>query len=281
MTRQLTTQNATITTAAVEVKTLTISGKQVTLAVFRQLKEEPLIAEDGTLNGEPWGVVNYHPDKCGDAPKHSHVVWQKGSDLCRSRVSAVPGFDYVTPTGATSDSHWYTSTIANRYLTCLVLLGLRTGREPLLSPRSQGLSEIRPETATHMARLELPAEHSETDAFPVMATVSKAAVDATDLAVRYRAAQESINRGFSVYESSHSPDWQAKAISHRRETAQNARLKYEDAMQALEVVVERCGGLVEVKCAYTAEIRAEEARRQRHRDVRADLAELPQLFIAV
>uniref|UniRef100_UPI00056CBB60 hypothetical protein n=1 Tax=Streptomyces exfoliatus TaxID=1905 RepID=UPI00056CBB60 len=72
MTKQLTTQNATITTATVEVKTLTISGKQVTLAVFRQLREQPLIAQDGTLNGEPWGIVNYPPDKCGD-DRFAHV----------------------------------------------------------------------------------------------------------------------------------------------------------------------------------------------------------------
>lgn len=84
--KQLTAQNATITTAAVEVKALTISGKQVTLAVFRQLKEQPLIGDDGTLNGEPWGVVNYHPDKCGDDPEHLHVVWQNGSDLRRAAV---------------------------------------------------------------------------------------------------------------------------------------------------------------------------------------------------
>ncbi|MER6975991.1 hypothetical protein [Streptomyces carpinensis] len=84
--KQLSARNATITTAAVEVKALTISGKQVTLAVFRQLKEEPLIAEDGTLNGEPWGIVNYHPDKCGDAPEHLHVVWQNGDELRRSAV---------------------------------------------------------------------------------------------------------------------------------------------------------------------------------------------------
>lgn len=95
MPKQLTTQNATITTAAVEVKTLTISGRQVTLAVFRQLREEPLIAEDGTLNGVPWGAVNYHPDKCGDAPlKHWHIVWQRGDELLRSRVYEKPSFDW-------------------------------------------------------------------------------------------------------------------------------------------------------------------------------------------
>lgn len=86
----LTVHNAEVSTAAVEIKTLTISGKQVTLAVFRQLQEEPLIASaDGNLNGVPWGTVNYHPDKCGDdRRRHLHVVWQLGDELRRSRVNA-------------------------------------------------------------------------------------------------------------------------------------------------------------------------------------------------
>lgn len=86
MTKILTTQNAQITTAAVEVKTLTISGKQVTLSVFRQLREERLMNPDASLNGAPWGYVNYHPDKCGTEKTHLHVVWQNGADLYRSRV---------------------------------------------------------------------------------------------------------------------------------------------------------------------------------------------------
>lgn len=86
MPTHLTTETATITTAAIEIRTLTIGRKQVTLAVFRQLREEPLIAEDGTLNGVPWGTVNYHPDKCGDAKEHLHVVWQHGDELRRSYV---------------------------------------------------------------------------------------------------------------------------------------------------------------------------------------------------
>lgn len=89
MTKQLTTQNATITTAAVEVKTLTISGKQVTLAVFRQLEDETILKPlDATLVGEPWGRVNYHPDKCADAAEHLHVVWQRGDELRRAYVIA-------------------------------------------------------------------------------------------------------------------------------------------------------------------------------------------------
>lgn len=86
MPKQLTTQNASITTVAVEVKALTISGKQVTLSVFRQLPEEPLLADDCTLNGLPWGVVNYHPDKCADAADHRHVVWQRDDQLLRSAI---------------------------------------------------------------------------------------------------------------------------------------------------------------------------------------------------
>lgn len=88
MAKQLTVHNATVTTAAVEVKTLTISGKQVTLAVFRQLREENLIGEDGNFLGEPWGYVNYHPDKCADEKEHLHVVWQRDGDLLRSKVMA-------------------------------------------------------------------------------------------------------------------------------------------------------------------------------------------------
>jgi hypothetical protein len=90
VTEQLTTQNATITTATIQVQALTIGRKQVTQSVFRQLSEEPLIADNGTLNGEPWGLVNYHPDKCGDFEEHVHVVWQRGTQLLRSAIYAPP-----------------------------------------------------------------------------------------------------------------------------------------------------------------------------------------------
>jgi hypothetical protein len=89
MTAPLTVHNANVTTAAVEVKTLTISGKQVTLAVFRQLITAPLIKDDGALNGIPWGVVNYHPDKCVGLLPHKHIVWQRGETLRRDRIFTV------------------------------------------------------------------------------------------------------------------------------------------------------------------------------------------------
>jgi hypothetical protein len=86
MNRILTVHNAEIKTAAVEIKTLTVTGKQVTLAVFRQLQEAPLINRDGSLRGIPRGTVNYHPDKCGDERPHWHVVWQDGTELLRAAV---------------------------------------------------------------------------------------------------------------------------------------------------------------------------------------------------
>jgi hypothetical protein len=89
---KLTVQNAQINTATVEVKTLTISGKQVTLAVFRQLLLGPLISPDGILNGVPWGIVNYHADKCADDEPHQHVVWQRNNELLRSKVMTEPRY---------------------------------------------------------------------------------------------------------------------------------------------------------------------------------------------
>lgn len=84
MNRRLTVHNVEIQTATVEVRTLTISGKQVTLAVFRQLIEERLVSWEGEFIGQPWGVVNYHPDKtCERFTGHVHVVWQAGEELRR------------------------------------------------------------------------------------------------------------------------------------------------------------------------------------------------------
>ncbi|MBC2904001.1 hypothetical protein [Streptomyces cupreus] len=282
MPKQLTTQNATITTAAVEMKTLTVSGKQVTLAVFRQLIKEPLVADDGTLNGSPWGTVNYHPDKCEAETAHWHIVWQKGTELRRAYVNVAPKFDYIAPAGHYQPrSRWYTSTAANQYLTALVYMGLKAGDDPLLAPRPRRSYGHPDETDTYLAELELPAELSRAETFPVLATVAKAATDAADLSASYRAAQAVVDRGLSEYESTTSPDWRAKAIAQRQETAQHYRQKYDEAMAALRVLIERRGGFDAISDTYAAEIDAEEGRRQRHRDARATLAELPQLFIAV
>jgi hypothetical protein len=80
---------AKIKTMSVSVKALTLNNRQMTLSTFRQLLEEDLINHDGTLNGVPWGSVNYCPDKqCGGPEKHWHVVWQKGDELRRDTILA-------------------------------------------------------------------------------------------------------------------------------------------------------------------------------------------------
>lgn len=74
---------ATITTATVEVRTLTISGRQVTLAVFRQLEERWAFDAVGGPIGELWGRVNYCGSHCGRTGEHEHVVWSDGDRLYR------------------------------------------------------------------------------------------------------------------------------------------------------------------------------------------------------
>jgi hypothetical protein len=86
MTKRITTENASIRTTSVDVRVITISGKQMTLSVFRQLKEEDLIDPVTlTLRGTTWGTVNYFwGDDIKYAHKNLHVVWQHGDELRRS-----------------------------------------------------------------------------------------------------------------------------------------------------------------------------------------------------
>jgi hypothetical protein len=87
--RAIAVREASVKTAAVEVKALTISGKQVTLAVFRQLMSETVVDMD-TLQyqGVPWGRVHYFWGDCANRgyAGHLHVVWQKGTELRRDCV---------------------------------------------------------------------------------------------------------------------------------------------------------------------------------------------------
>jgi hypothetical protein len=85
MLKKITTREARITTCTVAVKTLTVNDRKVTLALFRQLPEEPVIDFDtGQLRGTPWGKVNYFWGDCH--PNHLHVVWQKADELRRACV---------------------------------------------------------------------------------------------------------------------------------------------------------------------------------------------------
>ncbi len=82
-------ENAKIKTVAVEVKTLTISGRQLTLSVARQIPYEELINyESMTFKGLPWGHINYFwgDEKNFSVNEYLHVIWQKGSDLRRDVI---------------------------------------------------------------------------------------------------------------------------------------------------------------------------------------------------
>ncbi|MER5348932.1 hypothetical protein ABT093_01140 [Kitasatospora sp. NPDC002551] len=273
MAKQLTVHNATINTAAVEVKTLSISGKQVTLAVFRQLRDEQLIADDGTVNGQPWGFVNYHPDKCDGARAHKHYVWQRGDELLRSRVYDVPDFDPQAdrrrlPTDFRPDE-------ADRFLDGLVREWINGAVEEAPLTREKYHSRhIGERSLGHMF------------GFRVMAFASDAAVEAADkklqadqqragLAEKLRKASEPLGR-FETAESRESE------LSRQRESAAKADSELAAALANLDAELDAWGMTYDMlKDELTAAAKAESDRRQRHRDARTELNKLPQLFIAV
>ncbi|USQ82654.1 hypothetical protein NFX46_02030 [Streptomyces phaeoluteigriseus] len=88
MATQPTPDNASIETATVQIRTLNVGPKQMTQGIFRQLIEQPAVDGNGRIQGTPWGIVNYHPDRCDDAKEHLHVVWQLGDQLRRGFVMA-------------------------------------------------------------------------------------------------------------------------------------------------------------------------------------------------
>lgn len=88
MPASLTADSTVIETATIEIKSLTIGGRQMTPSIFKQLHERPVINYAGDINGTPWGVVNYHPDQCAQSPEHLHIVWQCGEQLNRSYTRA-------------------------------------------------------------------------------------------------------------------------------------------------------------------------------------------------
>lgn len=241
MTKRLTTQNATITTAAVEVKTLTISGKQVTLAVFRQLREEPLIAEDGTLNGVPWGYVNYHPDKCGDGA-HWHIVWQRGSELLRSRV------DYK----AYSGKFW--SETGDRFVSAHVREVLE-GRGRYLDGAMPGFNRQGVTRLAHAGSFSVELARDEGLANAIR-----------EWAVWRQAVADAAKNPDSAYYAHHA-ERTKKLFARQLEELSSAPPEPREVDELYEALV--------------AEIAQEMKCRQRHGEAREALAELPQLFIAV
>jgi len=101
--RHITTDEAVIKTASVEIRILTINGKQMTLAVFRQIKTASWKSlRDVFDKGEyaaAWGTINYCSKDCtrlfegNDTEgrrymqEHWHVVWQLYSELRHTTVS--------------------------------------------------------------------------------------------------------------------------------------------------------------------------------------------------
>ncbi len=79
------TREATVKTLSVEIKSLTVSGKQMTMGLFRQLADGNILDPVSLqLRGVPWGQVNYFWGDC--KPNHLHVIWQEGDGLRRSCV---------------------------------------------------------------------------------------------------------------------------------------------------------------------------------------------------
>ncbi len=116
--RVINIHDAKLKTVSVDIRAMTISDRQVTLAVFRQLFDEPLISDDGRLAGLPWGVVNYHPDGCGWDQNHQHIVWQKGNELRRAAVPVKLKWE------------GYSSRAANAYSESLVQNVIVCGKSP-------------------------------------------------------------------------------------------------------------------------------------------------------
>jgi hypothetical protein len=241
----LTVHNAAIATARVEIKTLTVSGKQVTLAVFRQLREEPLLIHDGVLEGQPWGVVNYHPDKCAALPSHWHVVWQRDTDLLRSMVYTQAVHDEFWP-----DEGDRLITAAVRDVVAGGSTSLFTGDLPLFDLIREPSDYDRGERAKRGIVLKEAA-------FPVR----------VDLSVTGRRAVAAMNRRNSARNYGGLPQ------------AEQELAEWLAALQ--DEIAEYGASNDELLNEYRAAIAEEVARRRRHVEARKVIAELPQLFIAV
>lgn len=85
--RVITSHNVEVQTASVAIKTLVIEKRQLTLAVFRQIIEEPIFEwtkPSVALTGVGWGHVRYLIDQ--PASEAINLVWQKGDALRRCIV---------------------------------------------------------------------------------------------------------------------------------------------------------------------------------------------------
>jgi hypothetical protein len=284
--RPLTVLNAEIKTAAVEIRTLTVGGKQVTLAVFRQLHEEKLVNRDGTLNGTPWGIVNYHPDKCGDladyAP-HIHVVWQRGTDLLRSTV----WLPQDTPKNFNCgfDSTFY-SVNGDAALTFSVYRDIKEGRLPP-SLTLAALDDYFP------TKFVCAAPGLSKLCFNSVQTARPGIAQAAWLATRDKTAV--LNNYYEQWFRNSKIDLPKYVDVHRRndESSEDYTNRHADAnkdricSKVLERVMQKLAGIVAdgvaeaAEVAFKQELAAEIATRKAYIKAVDALACLPQLFIAV
>lgn len=280
MPTQLTTENATITTVAVTIQALKIGTKQVTQSVFKQLPEEPLIAQDGTLNGVPWGRVNWHPDKCeGSRRRHLHIVWQRGTELLRSRVNDIADFDWADRHDgkAMRDYLGRHSPASADLLNVVVLNAIAAGRTPTYFTREEDYSQGTPR-ARHTGPDMMPVDLVGPGPFRLHVTPHREALEALDAVSDLKDAESEAGKEPYSYLS---PERQRELKEKAAQKLVAARARHASALAALRKRAENAGGIEAVNAALRAEVSRECGRRQRHRDTRAALAELPQLFIAV
>jgi hypothetical protein len=309
----------------VEIKTLTVSGKEMTIAVFRQLIEATLISEDGSLNGVPWGTVNHHSGKCDKDSPHWHVVWRLGDELRRSQVSMTYEPNPVFWSEALAHLH---AASVYQWLATGQLPGLGSIFEMFKIGDQQRWQWIH----DHVPR-EFPSEQGIKAGYRVPDEVSTALRAELDVG-SVRQTQENMNRiaakaaqdldkaredlsaatsrrGFRRPKApeDHVPDCictkccrsdPAKAVDRVRHAEEFLEKRGEEAREYspdsskvqqaeanLRAALKQLGdhhatkSFATLRRAYSRELKAEADRRKRQVDSRRDIADLPQLFIAV
>jgi hypothetical protein len=103
--KPITAAQASVTTITVEIRTLRVGAKQMTLAVFRQLPR------GNEITGPMWGWVNYHPDNCADDGPDRHVVWQDGDELRRAWVAEPLGLSTMRVCPANVGEGWVAAAV--------------------------------------------------------------------------------------------------------------------------------------------------------------------------
>lgn len=150
--RRISVYEASVRAATVEIKALVVSGKQVTLSVFRQLKSEDVIdLETIELRGLPWGTINYFWKGCSDwedqgsrerigsADAHLHVVWQSGQELRRACA-------YEQGERLADSRPYRLREVAEEYASVILVHRVLTGAERSLSVGDVRFLRVGPET---------------------------------------------------------------------------------------------------------------------------------------